>query len=93
MAKADQRPRPLYWRILRLRVVRPGAITRVFLVEGLLAVAVLMMLAEAASAWSLVVLPAVGMAIVKAHDLLAVQLGASAAHPPSRAEHWHSRGG
>ena len=64
-----ERP-PLYWRLLRLRRVRPGSTLRVVLVEGLALVGVLLTLALGVTAWSIVILPAVGAVVVKAHDVL-----------------------
>jgi hypothetical protein len=66
---------PLYWRALRLRHVHPNGWQRAVLVEGVLSVAVVLTLADVASAWTLLVLPAASMLIVKAHDLLAGLLG------------------
>ena len=68
---AETRRPPAYWRMLRLGHVRPNAWQRAALVEGVLAVAVVLVLADVASAWTLVVLPALVAAIVKAHDVLA----------------------
>jgi hypothetical protein len=67
-------PVPLYWRLLRLRHVHPNGWQRALLVEGVLLVAVVLTLADVASAWTLVVLPLVSAAVVKAHDLLAGSL-------------------
>jgi hypothetical protein len=63
--------RPLYPRLLRLRHVHPNGWQRAVLVEGSLAVAVVLVLADLASAWTLLALPVGVAAIVKAHDLLA----------------------
>jgi hypothetical protein len=62
---------PLYWRMLRLRHVRPNGWQRAVLVEGVTAVAVTLVLADVASAWTLVVLPVAAAIIVKGHDLVA----------------------
>jgi hypothetical protein len=62
---------PLYWRLLRLRRVRPGGAMRVLLVEGLALVGLLLTLAVGVTAWSILILPAVGAVVVKAHDVLA----------------------
>lgn len=64
-------PQPLYWRFLRLHHVRPNGWQRALLVEGVLAVAVTLVLADVASAWTLVVLPVASAVVVKAHDFLA----------------------
>ena len=59
---------PLYPRLLRLRHVRPNAWQRAVRGEGPLAVAVLLVLADLASAWTLLVLPVAVATVVKAHD-------------------------
>lgn len=64
-----------YSRALRLRRVSPGQVLRVLLVEGLIGCALLLVLAGAASAWALLVLPVTGAVVVKAHDVLAAALG------------------
>lgn len=63
--------RPLYPRLLRLRHIRPSAWQRAVLGEGALALAVLLVLADVASAWTLLVLPLAVAVVVKAHDVLA----------------------
>lgn len=63
--------RPLYPRLLRLRHVHPNGWQRAVLGEGALTVAVVLVLADLASAWTLLVLPLAVAAVVKAHDLLA----------------------
>ena len=70
-ATATARAYPLYWRMLRLHQVRPNGWQRAVLVEGVTAVAVTLVLADVASAWTLVVLPAATAVVVKAHDLIA----------------------
>jgi hypothetical protein len=62
---------PMYWRVLRLYAVRPNGWQRAVLVEGVIGIAVVLALADVASAWTVVVLPLVAMAVVKAHDYLA----------------------
>src|SRR4051812_40507091 len=62
---------PLYWRALRLHTLRPNGWQRFFLVEGVATVAVVLVLADIASAWTLLVLPLASVIVVKAHDLLA----------------------
>ncbi len=62
--------RPLYPRLLRLRHVHPNAWQRAVLGEGALAAAGLLVLADVASAWTLLVLPVAVAAVVKAHDVL-----------------------
>lgn len=70
-ASAVARAYPLYWRMLRLRQVRPNGWQRAVLVEGVTAVAVTLVLADVASAWTLVVLPVAAALVVKAHDVIA----------------------
>ena len=72
--------RPLYPRLLRLRHVTPSGWQRAVLGEGAVALAAVLVLADVASAWTLVVLPLGVAALVKAHDLLA---GLLAARPPA----------
>jgi hypothetical protein len=72
---------PLYWRALRLQHVRPNGWQRAVLVEGVLSVAVVLTLADVASAWTLLALPLASMVIVKAHDLLAGVLTQKAPPP------------
>jgi hypothetical protein len=68
------RPAPLYWRLLRLRYVRPNGWLRALFFEGAVAVAVVLVLSGAASVWTIVVLPLVVALIVKANDVLAGSL-------------------
>ena len=71
MTEAATRRSPVYPRLLRLRHVAPNAWQRAVLGEGALAVAVLLVLADLATAWTLVALPLAVAAVVKAHDALA----------------------
>jgi hypothetical protein len=80
----DQTP-PLYWRALRLQHLRPNGWQRAILVEGVLALAVVLVLADVATAWTLLVLPLASAVLVKGHDLLAGLLaGMRTAPPPTR---------
>ena len=63
--------RPLYWRLLALRHVRPNAWQRAALAEGTIGLAAVLVLADVATAWTLLVLPLAVAVLVKAHDLLA----------------------
>ena len=63
--------KPLYPRLLRLRHIHPNAWQRAVLGEGALGIAVLLVLADLATAWTLLVLPIAVGVVVKAHDLLA----------------------
>ena len=69
---------PLYPRLLHLQHVHPNAWQRALLGEGALAVAVLLVLADLATAWTLLVLPVAVAVVVKAHDVLAGRLETSA---------------
>ena len=62
---------PLYWRLLRLHHLRPNGWQRAVLVEGVLALAVVLVLADVATAWTLLVLPLAASLLVKGHDVLA----------------------
>ena len=68
---SGQARRPLYPRLLRLRHVHPNVLQRAALGEGALLVAALLVLADLATAWTLVVLPVAVAGLVKSHDLLA----------------------
>jgi hypothetical protein len=63
--------RPLYPRLLRLRNVHPNGWQRAALGEGALALAVVLVLADLASAWTLLALPLGVAVVVKTHDVLA----------------------
>ena len=65
---------PLYPRLLRLRHVHPNGWQRALLGEGAVAVAGVLVLADLATAWTLLVLPVAVAAVVKSHDLLAAVL-------------------
>jgi hypothetical protein len=80
-AAAEPKP-PLYWRALRLQHLRPNGWQRAILVEGVLALAVILVLADVATAWTLLVLPLASAAIVKGHDVLAGLLGGMRTAPP-----------
>jgi hypothetical protein len=67
---------PLYPRLLRLRHVRPNGWQRAVLGEGAIALAAVLVLADVASAWTLLVLPLGVAALVKGHDVLAGLLAA-----------------
>jgi hypothetical protein len=83
VTSVDEQPRrPLYPRLLRLRHVHPNAWQRALLGEGALALAVLLVLADVATAWTLIVLPLAVAAVVKAHDLLAGYLDRREPPPP-----------
>lgn len=73
---------PLYPRLLHLRNVHPNAWQRAVLGEGAIAIAVLLVLADLATAWTLLVLPLAVAAVVKGHDLLAGALGSAREDDP-----------
>ena len=62
---------PMYWRLLRLRYVKPNGWQRAIFVEGVLALSLVLVLADVASAWTLLVLPLASALMVKAHDVVA----------------------
>jgi hypothetical protein len=70
-APAAPAKRPLYPRLLRLRNIAPNGWQRAALGEGALALAVVLVLADVASAWTLLALPLGVAGVVKGHDLLA----------------------
>jgi hypothetical protein len=68
---------PLYARMLQLRHVHPGALLCFLLLEGTIAVAALLALAELASWWAVPVLPLTVAGMVKINDLVAGAVCAS----------------
>jgi hypothetical protein len=76
--------KPLYPRLLRLRHIEPNMWQRALLGEGAIAVAVLLVLADLASAWTLLALPVAVAVVVKAHDVLAGTLERQSAAAASR---------
>ena len=80
---AKEQRRPLYPRLLRLQHIAPNAWQRALLGEGAIALAVLLVLADVATAWTIVVLPLAVAAVVKAHDLLAGHLDRPELPPPN----------
>ena len=85
--------RPLYPRLLDLRHIHPNAWQRALLGEGALALAVVLVLADVASAWTLLVLPLAVAVVVKAHDLLAGLLSRPVADAaPGLADVWFAGG-
>ncbi len=77
--------KPLYPRLLRLRHVAPNAWQRAALGEGALAVAAVLVLADLATAWTLLVLPVAVAGVVKLHDVTAGVLARSTPEPEGRA--------
>lgn len=72
-----QRP-PLYWRLLRLRYVRPNGWLRALFIEGSVALAVVLVLAGAVSVWTIIALPVLIAVLVKLNDMIAGALRANA---------------
>ena len=68
---SDHEKKPLYPRVLRLRNVHPNGWQRAVLVEGMALAGGLVALADRASAWAPVILPAGAAVVVKFHDILA----------------------
>jgi hypothetical protein len=62
---------PMYWRLLRLHHVQPSGWQRAVLVEGVLGLSLVLVLADVASAWTLLVLPLASALMVKANDVIA----------------------
>lgn len=87
--------RPLYARLLRLRHLELTGWHRALLGDGSVALAVLLVLADLATAWTVLVLPVAVAVVVKAHDLLAGVLsgtGRTTAPPPEGAAPTDARG-
>lgn len=62
---------PLYPRLLQLKNVHPNAWQRAVLGEGMAVLGALLVMADLASGWSIVVLPVAMAAVVKSHDVMA----------------------
>jgi hypothetical protein len=77
--RGPDRARPLYARALRLDYLQLGGVACFFLFEGMVALAVLLSLAELVNWWSVLVLPAVVAGLVKINDLVASVFGKSSA--------------
>ena len=83
-ATATQRTRrPAYVALLRLQHVRPNTVQRSLLAEGSILGAGLLVLADVASGWALLVLPVAVAAVVKVHDVVAGCLVPDAGPPAS----------
>jgi hypothetical protein len=76
--------RPLYARILGLRHLQPSGVTCFVLLEGSVAVALLLALAELATWWALIVLPALVALLVKVNDVVAGVAARAAAVVPEQ---------
>lgn len=66
--------RPLYARVLRLRRLRPSSLLCFLFFEGMVAVGVLLALAELVSWWAVPALPLAVAAMVKLNDVVAAAL-------------------
>jgi hypothetical protein len=64
-------PRPLYWRLLRLRCVHPRAAVTFLLFEGSIVLGVLLALAEIISPLGAVTIPVAVAVMVKLNDVVA----------------------
>ncbi|MEU5941509.1 hypothetical protein ABZ807_20515 [Micromonospora sp. NPDC047548] len=82
--REEERHRALYARALGLRVVDPGGVLCFLFFEGVVALAVLLALAELVSWWAVVVLPAAVALMVKLNDMVAEQVVRSAALVPEQ---------
>jgi len=67
--------RTLYGRLLRLQHIRPRPWQRALLSDGSFVLGILLVLADLASAWTPLVLPVAVAVVVKAHDVVAGELG------------------
>jgi hypothetical protein len=81
-AVEDERIRPLYARVLRLRHVDPGGLLCFVFFEGTVALGLLLALAELVNWWAVLVLPATVAVMVKVNDLVAGGVVRSAARVP-----------
>ena len=70
-ATDPQGKRPFYPRLLRLRYLRLQAWQRAVLGEGAIAAALLLVAADVATAWTLLVLPLAVAVVVKLNDVVA----------------------
>lgn len=72
--RAGRRSRSLYLRLLRLRLLRPSGMQRLLLIEGSMALGVVLALADVASAWVVPILPVLVAGAVKFEDVVATTL-------------------
>ena len=78
----DERIRPLYSRVLRLRHVDPGGLLCFVFFEGTVRLGLLLALAELVNWWGVLVLPVTVAVMVKVNDLVAGAVVRSAARVP-----------
>jgi hypothetical protein len=76
-SQSSDRPRPLYARVLRLERLQLGSAASFFLFEGMIALAVVLSLAELVSWWSVILLPLTVAVAVKINDAVASLFGRS----------------
>lgn len=76
--------KPLLVRLLRLQHVRPTGWQRAAVGDFPILVAVLLVLSDLATAWTLLVLPVVVLALVKFHDVIESRLAPLPTSPPVR---------
>ncbi len=81
-SEEEEARRPLLVRLLRLRHLHPAGWQRVLLGDVPLALALLLVLADLASAWLLLALPAAVAVMVVLHDVVAGRVARDAAGPP-----------
>jgi hypothetical protein len=84
MSVEEERLRPLYARMLRLRHVDPGGTLCFVFFEGTVALGLLLALAELVSWWGVLVLPATVAVMVKVNDVVAAAVVRSAARVPAQ---------
>ncbi|MET7750687.1 hypothetical protein [Micromonospora sp. NPDC005367] len=80
----EEQYRPLYARVLGLRFVNPGGVLCFLFFEGVVALAVLLALAELVSWWAVLILPAAVAVMVKLNDMVAAVVVRSAALVPEQ---------
>ncbi len=82
MSRGTERRRPLYVRALRLRHLRPSGLSCFLMFEGVLALGILLALAELVNWWAVPILPAVVAGAVKFNDVVVGLLRAPGPTPP-----------
>jgi hypothetical protein len=82
LAAADERVRPLYARVLRLRHVDPGGLLCFVFFEGTVILGLLLALAELVNWWGVLILPLTVAVMVKVNDAVAAAVVRSAARVP-----------
>jgi hypothetical protein len=75
------RPRPLYARVLGLRYLTPRRALRFIFFEGMIALGIVLALAELVSWWAVAVLPVAVAVMVKINDIVAGALTGPAEVP------------